>query len=649
MTGGPAVADSRPGAATMTCRVCDVDVPAGEFCGLCGARHEPRPGDGPDWLRRYAFGAAPREHLFRPWLASSLFPQLAPLSRGPFRIAVIAVLVMLVVFAVLRMPACLIAVGALGMPLLFVAYMYQSGARRDFPLTSLVLVVAVGVGLGVGWVLITGEMVARSYGVPLQGGLALSRLLREGLGIPVASTVLLTLPAVVIRLTKPSSRESLDGFMMGAVGAVSFAAAATLTQLVPQLTVGLINRSRPLFGLLVEAGIRGFAVPLSAMAAGGLVGAAMWFKWPPGRPAHRAARVPMALGLSGAGILGVHLLLGLVDVKTVPEWFQLACHLLLALTSVMLLRVGLHLALLHEAHGEVMADEVILCPHCGNVVPDMAFCPGCGVAARASSRSSRSARRQHRPVHRRSDDPASDGPAIEVRPGYAVPAGSYAVPPMPSPRPRKVLGSWAFALAAVAVVLGVLSVAITKPPVRYACPPNCGKPPTGKPIETNPRYTAADGAFSVSYPAPGSAYRVTQNPRGVTAELLVGDGGKLQLLGVPAGGRNARQIAEDLVRKTYPEARVAYTIPNAMVGYQPGYGEVADFWPQGAHASFMRMRLMVVVAIKDDLALVAGAVGPYREFGPDSGPGLPSGANLEIAGDMGKYVNSFTWRGDPPR
>jgi hypothetical protein len=59
--------------------------------------------------------------------------------------------------------------------------------------------------------------------------------------------------------------------------------------------------------------------------------------------------------------------------------------------------------------------------------------------------------------------------------------------------------------------------------------------------------------------------------------------------------------------------------------------------------------MLVVVAVNNDLALVAGAVGPYRKFGPDVGPGMPSGANLEIAEDMGKYVNSFSWRGDPPR
>ena len=49
------------------------------------------------------------------------------------------------------------------------------------------------------------------------------------------------------------------------------------------------------------------------------------------------------------------------------------------------------------------------------------------------------------------------------------------------------------------------------------------------------------------------------------------------------------------------------------------------------------------------LALIAAAYGPYHQFGPKFGPGRPSPANVEIAQDMGRYVNSFQWRGDPPR
>jgi hypothetical protein len=95
----------------------------------------------------------------------------------------------------------------------------------------------------------------------------------------------------------------------------------------------------------------------------------------------------------------------------------------------------------------------------------------------------------------------------------------------------------------------------------------------------------------------------------------------------------------------FPDAVKAYELPNAILGYEPGYGEVADDWSKNSQ----HLRIIIVVAVKNDLALVAGAVGPFHQFGPEDGPGPPSPANLDIAKDMGKYVNSFMWRGDPPR
>jgi hypothetical protein len=99
----------------------------------------------------------------------------------------------------------------------------------------------------------------------------------------------------------------------------------------------------------------------------------------------------------------------------------------------------------------------------------------------------------------------------------------------------------------------------------------------------------------------------------------------------------------------FRDTRISYQIPNAMIGYQPGYGAVVDYWPQGAMSSFARMRLVVLVAVKNDVALVASAVGPYHAFGPDFGSGKPSAVGLQLALDMGQYVNSFAWRGDPLR
>ena len=382
---------------TAVCRICQIDVPAGEYCGLCGCHLTPRRGEGPDWLRIRDFGAAPGEHLLQPSLASSLFPHLPPRSRTVFRIGLAVVLVALVAFALLRMPGALVTVEALGIPFLFLLYLRESDGFHDIPTRTWVLTAVLGIGLAIGWVLLTGPMVARSYGIALGSGIVGARMLRAGIAIPLGGVIIMLMPAVIVRLLRPPTREALDGFMIGALGALSYTAAATLTRLAPQFGTGVVSK-RPMDSLIVEAGIRGVAVPLTAAAAGGLIGAAMWFTRPPSKKNQRPGVVRALLVFFAVAVLAVYLGLGLIDVAHFPQVLMLVLYLAMAAVALFLLRVGLHLALLHEAHDEIQSDEPLLCPHCGHVVPDMAFCPACGVATRASSRSSRTSRRDTRPV-----------------------------------------------------------------------------------------------------------------------------------------------------------------------------------------------------------------------------------------------------------
>lgn len=382
---------------TTECRICKTDVPAGEYCGLCGCHLEPRRGEGPDWLRIKNFGAAPNEHLLQVSLASSLFPQVAQRSRSAFRLGLALLLVCLIVFTLLRLPAALITVGTLGLPLLFILYLRESDGFRDFPVGTLVLTAVLGIAFGVGWVLLTGAMVASTYEVGLGSAIVGMRMLRVGIGIPLGGVILMLLPAVIVRLVRPSSRESMDGFRIGMLGAFAFMAAAAMTRSVPQFGTGAISK-RPLESLLVEAGIRGIAIPLITAAAGGLIGAALWFTRPESKKKQHPGMVRLVLVALAAAIIAVYLGLGLVDVARVPQLLMLVIYLALALVAMLVLRVGLHLALLHEAHDEIRSDEPLLCTHCGHVVPDMAFCPACGVATRASSRASRKSRRESRPV-----------------------------------------------------------------------------------------------------------------------------------------------------------------------------------------------------------------------------------------------------------
>ena len=233
--------------------------------------------------------------------------------------------------------------------------------------------------------------------------------------------------------------------------------------------------------------------------------------------------------------------------------------------------------------------------------------------------------------------------------GYAVAPGRYAASRSRGPRYLITLGLWVITLVAVMMTLAIVDQRVPDVRTRYVCPPDCGRPPTGQPVATNPRFTAPDGSFSVSYPAPGAAYTVTTGADGVTAEWTGGDGGTLRLFSRPAQGRDAQVIAESLLADAFPGAVKSYELPNATVGYQLGYGEVADFSPMSGGGEAERVRIIVIVAVKNDLALIAAAAGPYREFTPSFGPGPPSPANLQVAQDMGKYVNSFHWRGDPPR
>ena len=104
----------------VECPVCQTDVPAGEYCGLCGVPlAEHKSGDGPHWLRARSFSAAPGQRLLSPALTSSLFPHLPPRSRKVFLMGLVLLAGALTVATLLRMPAALIATASLGLPLLF--------------------------------------------------------------------------------------------------------------------------------------------------------------------------------------------------------------------------------------------------------------------------------------------------------------------------------------------------------------------------------------------------------------------------------------------------------------------------------------------------------------------------------------------------
>ncbi len=251
--------------------------------------------------------------------------------RSGLRLAALSVV--LVAFALLRWQAPLVAVSVLGVPLLFLLYLHEADIHRDLPVRRLVLVAMLGLGLGVGWALLTGEIGAHAYDVALSE----RHSVLEGLVVPAGGALLMLVPAVVVRLLRPVTRESLDGLVIGALSAIAFTAAATLTRLAPQFGTGPIAKNQTVTGLVAEAGIQGIAMPLTAAAAGGLVGVALWFS----PPADKGRLPAIALRASSLlVVLGLYAAIGLMEVASLPNGFHLGWHLLVAGFALLALRIG---------------------------------------------------------------------------------------------------------------------------------------------------------------------------------------------------------------------------------------------------------------------------------------------------------------------
>lgn len=380
---------------TRHCPVCGETVPAAKFCGACGAESG-HPGGGRNLLPRpRVYAADPREKVWTPSVGSTFFPRLPARLRAPFRLGLILVVIAIIILGSLRVNGPLGVTAVIGWPLLFLIYVWQSDVFRDVPLRILAVVTVLGLALGVSWWLLGAKVLAGAYGVSTGSAFALADVLDIGWLLTAGGAALMVLPAFVARLFPMSPRESLDGFVIGAFGALWCEVAATTTIVAPQFVEGLIEEQSA--GRMLQDAISyGVVNPIVAAAAGGVVGIRLWFT-PARRRGLDPKRTRRTLTLLAAAAAPAYLAVWTVDAVGLPRPVDIALKLGLAGLALLVIRCAVQVSLLCEKP-DPSTGEAVLCPHCEQVVPDLPFCSSCGAAARASSRTSRRLRREYSPL-----------------------------------------------------------------------------------------------------------------------------------------------------------------------------------------------------------------------------------------------------------
>jgi hypothetical protein len=378
MTSSPA---DLPVLATVPCPYCDVIVPDARFCGACGA-HLVHSGLRAS-QRLHAYAAFPDEPVLRLSVATSLFPPLSHRAKAPFRIGFAIFLLLLLIFALASTSAPLIAVSALGVPLLFLIYIWEVDPYEGSFLPPTFISLVLGAGLGVGWAIVGGHYVDKALMPSLTSSLTSHTAIVAAVAVPAIGQLLMCIPMIIVRIIQRGRIESLDGFVAGATGALGFTLAATIDLMSPWLSNGQLTHGTFLANT-TQVVLRGVTLPLISALATGFIAMALWAKTGSRSTSAKGAWLTSPLVALGLALI-VQVGLGFADVATLSDAVLIGIHLAALGALTVAMRVGLHYVLLHEAL-EVTIGAPRVCANCSHLVPTMAFCPQCGVADRAVAR-----------------------------------------------------------------------------------------------------------------------------------------------------------------------------------------------------------------------------------------------------------------------
>jgi len=361
----------------VSCPHCESTVPAGEFCGHCGAHLRTADVD-----RRHAFAAVPSEPVLHFNLITTLFPHLPHRRGGPFRWALIAGGLFVVILAALHLFAPATAAAAFLLPVLYLLYLYEVEVYADEPWLLVGATMLAGAVLGYAFTELAGGAASR-FNLAGDSG---SGFALRAVASPLIGQALMLAGPLFLFVFRSRYREPLDGLTFGAASALGFSLASELAALWPLITGPLVAS-----GDSVDWALRllrlGILVSLVNASTTALVTASIWLHRYDRRRSERAREVsPLA---TVAVAFGTQLVLGVLTFAIPDLIVQVLVWALATIALMLYVRQVIHQALLSEgvAH-EIGPDSQ--CPECHHIVPTMLFCPNCGAARAAAPRSTRS-------------------------------------------------------------------------------------------------------------------------------------------------------------------------------------------------------------------------------------------------------------------
>lgn len=355
----------------VTCPHCGSLVPAGDFCGHCGAHLTS------DSKRRtHAFAATPTEEVAHLSIITTLFPHLPHRRGGPFRLALIAGAAVVLVLAALHLFAPATAAAVFVLPALYLIYLYDVEVYESEPWLVIGATMVAGAVLGFVSAYLFGGSLATRLMTADRG----TAFILEGIVIPVASQLLMLAGPLFLFSFRRRFREPLDGLAFGAASALGFTLTSSLTYLWPLLTEPLPGTGSTV-GWAVRLTQAGLLTMLINACTTGVVSAAIWLE----RFDRRRAGRPWYSSLVATLVVafGTQLLLGVNAFLEQDLALDVGVVILVAIALLLYVRVVIHDALLVEgAEHEIGPDSI--CPECHRIVPTMAFCPACGAARSAA-------------------------------------------------------------------------------------------------------------------------------------------------------------------------------------------------------------------------------------------------------------------------